>query len=199
MVVAPVLPGIMALALVALAGCELAAPHPVVELPPATTLPEPTGSWFDLGTKLLAAGQPAQAHDAFIRSMRVEGMTAAAFTGAGVAAQRQGLLTEAKRYFERAKELDPGSIAAHNNLGAALYGLGEIQAARHAFRIAFALSSGASKQAAQNLTMAELAIARTEAEAAAGEPPLLPNPRRLQRLGSAEYKLIGAPGAAGSG
>ena len=193
---ATALPGLLVLGL-ALAGC--AQQHPTAELPPATPLPEQAEDWFDLGTRLLAAGEPAQAEDAFIRSLRVEGMTAAALTGAGVAAQRQGLLTEAKRYFERAKELEPTSIAAHNNLGAALFGLGELQAARHAFRIAFALSSGASQQAAQNLEMTELAIARAEAAAAITEQPVALHTQNVQRSGSTTYKLIGMPGTAGNG
>jgi Tfp pilus assembly protein PilF len=177
-----------ALAIVALAGCELLPKDPVSELPPATPLPEPSGSWFDLGRTLLARGDPFQAEEAFIRSLRVEGMSPATLTGAGVAAERQGLLTKAQRYFERAKELDPTSVAAHNNLGAVLYGLGELEAAGHAFTTAFALSSGSSDEAAQNLAMTELAIA----EARAGNQPLLENPRKLQRTGSAEYRLYAA-------
>lgn len=191
-----IFPGLLALGL-ALAGCAPGTQQPSVELPPATPLPEHAESWFDLGTELLAAGESAQAEDAFIRSLRVEGATAAAFTGAGVAAQRQGLLTGAKRYFERAKEIEPTSIAAHNNLGAALFGLGELHAARHAFHIAFALSSGASQQAAQNLEMTELAIARAEARIA--EEPVALHTQNVQRSGSTTYKLIATPGTARNG
>lgn len=188
-------PAVAAMVLLALAGCATLPPEmtaappepegPTAELTPSEALPQPTGSWIDLGRRLLAANQPMQAEHAFIRSMRVEGMTATALTGAGIAAQRQGLLTEAVRYFERAKELDPASVAAHNNLGAALYGLGEIHAARQAFRTAFALSSGTSREAAQNLGMADLAVAQAEADA---EPAA--DARNLQRTGSAQYKLI---------
>ena len=183
-----------ALLLAGVAGCQ-APVDPVAQLPGAEPLPDASGSWMELGRRLLAAGQPKQAEAAFIRSVRVDGMTAAALTGAGVAAQRQGLLTEAKRYFERAKEIDPDSVAVHNNLGAALYGLGELQLARQAFRIAFALSSGGSQEAARNLQMAELAIARDEAE----NPPLAENPIEVRRTGSGVYRLTASPEAAGRG
>ncbi len=194
-------PGAVALglALPVLAGCELIAPGPLDALPSAEVLPEAlpeqATSWMDVGLRLLDSNQPVEAENAFVRSLRVEGMTAAALTGAGVAAQRQGLLTEAVRYYERAKELEPDSVAAHNNLGAALYGLGELYPARQAFKTAFALSSGASAEAAQNLDMAELAIARAEA----ANPPLAENPQKLQRTGVAQYKLIVSSGTAGSG
>ena len=183
-----------ALLLAAVAGCQ-APLDPVEQLPGAEPLPDASGSWMQLGRSLLAAGQPEQAEAAFIRSLRVEGMSAAALTGAGVAAQRQGLLTEAKRYFERAKEIDPESVAVHNNLGAAFYGLGELQSARQSFRIAFALSSGASQEAGRNLQMAELAIERAEAE----NPPLAENPIAVQRMGSGVYRLTASPEAAGPG
>ena len=189
----------LGLVLSGLAACELVPQGPLDDLPAAEampeTLPEPTASWMDLGLRLLAADQPVQAERAFIRSLRVEGMTAAALTGAGVAAQRQGLLTEAIRYYERAKELETDSVAAHNNLGAALFGLGELYPARQAFKTAFALSSGTSREAAQNLGMADLAIARAEA----ANPPRYESPQKLQRTGSAEYKLIVSKDTAGSG
>lgn len=186
---------LLVLSATGVAGCAPGPLDPMARLAPAEALPEPTGSWIELGRKLLAADQPVQAEAAFIRAIRVEGLTAAALTGAGVAAHRQGLLTEARRYFERAKKLDPDSVAAHNNLGAALYGLGELHAARHAFRTAFALSSGTSREAERNLGMADLAIARAEA----ADPPLLANPRAVRRTGSSVYQLIVQSGAAERG
>ena len=194
-------PGAIALglALPVLAGCELMAPGPLDALPSAGVLPEAlpehATSWMGVGLELLDSGEPAEAEQAFLRSLRVEGITAAALTGAGVAAQRQGLLTEAVRYYERAKEIEPESVAAHNNLGAALYGLGELYPARQAFKVAFALSNGASMEAAQNLDMAERAISRAEA----ANPRLAENPQKLQRTGSAQYKLIVSSGTVRSG
>lgn len=155
-------------------------------LEPATPLPAPETSWLDLGITLLDAGDPERARDAFIRSLRVEGATAAALTGAGVAAEQQGLLTEAKRHFEQARDLAPESVVVYNNLGAVLYRVGELHAARTAFRTALALSSGANGVAARNLGITELAIRRAEAT----EPNLAENPIAVQRTGSSTFRLM---------
>ncbi|MEM9061297.1 MAG: tetratricopeptide repeat protein [Pseudomonadota bacterium] len=174
-------PMIVALALVS--GCQVK--YPTATLPPADALPEPTTTYLDLGRTLLRQNRIDLARDAFIRSLRTEGSTAAALTGAGIAAERQGLLSEAQRFFERAKALAPGSVLAHNNLGAVHYRLGEYHAARRAFRTAFALSSGTNQVAAKNLTMSELAIAR----ASEGADVTIRNPVQIQRLGSGHYSL----------
>lgn len=179
----------LALAIVALTGCDPAGQSPIAALDPAEPLAEPDTSWLVEGNRLLSANRPDEAHAAFVRSLRVEGMTAAALTGAGVAAERRGLLTEARRHFERAKQLDPESVAAHNNLGAVLYAMGDFHAARQAFRTAFALSSGASEEAEQNLGMAELAIGRAEQ----AEPDLAGTGVVVQRVGSAGYRLTREP------
>lgn len=159
-----------------------------VKLPPAETLPEPDGTYLDLGRQLLSEGQPELAEDAFIRSIRVEGLTAAALNGAGVAAERMGLMREAKRHFEGAIRLEPNSIIGHNNLGAVLYRLREYEAARRSFQTAFLLSSGTNLVARQNLGLTELAIARKEAT----EIPIVENPVPLQRRGTGEY-ILGVP------
>ena len=136
-----VLPAALFLLLFA-AGCELLPRDPLADLAAPPPLPQPRTSWADLGMQLLADDRPEQAHDAFIRSLRVEGVTAAALTGAGVAAERQGMLTEAQRLFGQASLRAPGSAMVQNNLGAVLYQLGEFYAARRAFQAALALSHG---------------------------------------------------------
>ena len=166
-----------------LAGC--ATQSPLVKLPASDTLPTPTGSYLDLGRALLQQSRIDLAYDAFIRSIRIEGTTAAAFTGAGIAAERQGLLSEARSFFEKARAQAPNSVLAHNNLGAVHFRLGEYHAARRAFQAAFALSSGKNEIAARNLNVAELAIER-EGENGAN---LARNPIQLQRMGSGAYKL----------
>jgi Tfp pilus assembly protein PilF len=174
----------------AAAGCEFLPRDPLAELEPPPALPQPTTSWLDLGRELLAADHPDEAHDAFIRSMRVDGITPAALTGAGVAAERRGLLTEARRYFEEAQARAPNSVTAHNNLGAVLYRLGELQDARAAFKAALMLSNGTNRVAARNLGISEAALRRAEVAAAArqvDEPEL--KPHRLERLGPAHYRL----------
>ncbi len=182
----PVLAGMM-LVLAGLAGCKLIPdPDPLSKLEAPPRLPAPSTSYLDLGRQYLRAGQIDQAKNAFIRSMRVEGLTAAALTGAGLAAERQGLLTEARRFFERAKSRAPSSVLAHNNLGAVLYRMGEYHAAKQAFQAAFALSSGTNRVATHNLALSELAIKQRLRE----NQPELPNPLPLQREGSGEYRIL---------
>jgi tetratricopeptide (TPR) repeat protein len=179
--------------LLAAAGCEFLPRSPVAELEAPPPMPEPETSWLDLGRKLLAADQPDQARDAFIRSLRVEGVTAAALTGAGVAAEQQGMLTEARRHFEAARRRAPRSVTAHLNLGAVLYRMGELRAARRAFEAALKLSGGASEAAARNIAISEAAIRRAETAAAGNTdatPPEL-NPRWVERVGPTRYRLSG--------
>lgn len=178
----------VSLALVA-GGCEFLPRHPLAELEPPPALPQPTTNWLDLGRQLLTADRPDEAHDAFIRSMRVEGITPAALSGAGVAAERRGLLTEARRYFEEARLRAPESVTAHDNLGAVLYRLGEFRDARDAFKAALVLSDGGDQVAARNLVVSEAAIRRAEAAADRQADAREPNPHRLERLGPAHYRL----------
>ena len=182
--------GLILIALAGLAACD--PKHPVGGLDalddPPPTLPEPRTTYLDLGRGYLQIRDLRLAKAAFIRSLRVEGTTAAALTGAGIAAERQGLLTEARRYFERALQYAPSSEIAHNNLGAVQYRLEDYQAAVRSFRTAFAISSGANKVAAHNLGLAELALKRK----LAAEIPVDSNPVPLRREGTSEYRLLGA-------
>lgn len=143
-------------------------------------------SYLDQGRILLRRGDYQGAQDAFIRSIRIEGQTVAALSGAGVASEKQGLLSEARRYFELAAATQPNSIMAHNNLGAVLYKLGDYTLAKQAFQAAFALSSGGNEIAARNLAITQQAIRREYGASADQEV----NPATLQRLGSGEYKLL---------
>src|SRR5690625_3861274 len=128
----------------------------------ANSHPDP-GPWLALGMRLLEEGDNPHAERAFIRSLRVEGPSAAAFTGAGTAAARQGLLTRSIRHFEHARELDPQYAAAHNNLGAALYAQGNYRAAERAFRAARQAPEGDHIEVAKNLTMTEMVLRNTVA------------------------------------
>ena len=180
-------------AVLMMAGCQMNGQ--TVKLPQADALPAPTTTYLDLGRDLLRQNRIDLARDAFIRSLRVEGVTATALTGAGIAAERQGLLSEAQSFFEKARAEVPDSVLAHNNLGAVHFRLGEYHAARRAFQAAFALSSGKNDIAARNLGLAELAITR-EAEI---NPKPARNPIQLQRLGTGAYKLEPDRKAAGQG
>jgi Flp pilus assembly protein TadD len=119
-------------------------------------------SYLSQGNRLLAAREPDLAMKAFLNSMSAEGISAEAMTGAGIAAQQQGLLTAARRYFTQASELDPNSVVAHNNLGVVLYMMNEYYPARDEFRSAYAISSGKSAMAERNLNRAEATIASFE-------------------------------------
>ena len=137
---------------------------------------------------MLAAREPDLAMKAFLTSMNAEGISAEAMTGAGIAAQQQGLLTSARRYFEHALELAPDSVIAHNNLGVVLYKLKEYYPARDAFRRAYALSGGRSEMAGRNLNRAEATIARME-KVTKTDPAIS---HEVVRLGTSEFRLMEA-------
>lgn len=197
--------------LLSAAACEFPLRGPAIELeappPPPAPLPQPRTTWLDLGREFLAADRPDQAGEAFVRSLRVEGVTAAALTGAGVAAERQGMLTEARRHFEAARLRAPRSETVHLNLGAVLYRLGELHAARRAFQAALELSGGTSEFARRNIAISDIAIrgaeAAVSAESAAAEPadvePVAADPLRIERIGPARFRLKEASDMRGNG
>ena len=165
--------------------CQLHVIHPLAKLDPSPRLPQTEGTYLNMGRSLLASNQPTLAHDAVIRSIQAEGVSAAALTGAGLSAEKLGLLHEAKRYFIRAKSMEPASVVAHNNLGVIHYRLKDYHAAKQAFQAAFALSSGTNQVAEHNLGLSDFAIRRAESR----ELELAANPAPVQRMGSGVYTL----------
>ncbi|HSF93424.1 MAG TPA: tetratricopeptide repeat protein [Thermohalobaculum sp.] len=145
----------------------------------------PAGTYLKLGKSLLLANEPELAFDAFIASIRLDGVSAEALTGAGIASQKQGLLTAARRYFEQAVELDPTSVTANNNLGVVLFLMNEYYPARDAFRAAYALSSGRSEIAERNLNRTEAVVAQIE-EARQEDPE---TSHRVVRLGTSVFRI----------
>lgn len=186
----PLRAGLVWIALAGLCSCNLGTPVGGLDAlgDAPSRLPEPRTTYLDLGRGYLQINDLRLAKAAFIRSIRIEGMSAAALTGAGIAAERQGLLNEARTYFERALKLAPSSEIAHNNLGAIQYRLGDFLGAKRSFKTAFAISSGKNKVAAHNLGLAELALKRKSES----EIPLVRNPVPLRREGTSEYRLLGA-------
>jgi len=173
--------------LLSLLGCAPAQPEGgLSQLHEPAQLAAPGNSYLGLGRRYLVAGDVSLAKEAFIRSLRVEGMSAAALTGLGIAAEREGLLTEARRFFERARDVDPDSVLARNNLGAVLYRLGAYIEARRAFQAALTLSGGTNRVAAHNLGLTDLALHELDRN----HVPIGANPYPLQREGSAEYRLL---------
>ena len=171
-----------------LGGCASsgAVPLPPPEEPTEGALAEAGESWLTIGKRLLTAGEHELAMQAFERSLVLEGPSAEAMTGAGLAAEAQGLLTMAARYFEKARDLAPASVVAHNNLGVVLFRLDEPYRARQAFLTAFALSDGTSPMAMQNLRLSEQVIAEREAKLAVVDAAMN---FRVDRRGSSEFKL----------
>jgi Flp pilus assembly protein TadD len=153
---------------------------------PATVEPQATETYLSLGKRLLAAREPDLAMKAFVASMTKEGISAEAMTGAGIAAQQQGLLTSAQRYFIQARELAPNSVITHNNLGVVLYLLEEYYPAREEFRTAYALSSGRNEMAERNLNRVEETIAGIEQVAETNTAIS----HDVVRLGSSEFRLV---------
>ena len=151
------------------------------------------GAYLVHGKRLLAINEPEAAFDAFMASIRVDGVSAEALVGAGIAAQKQGLLTASRRYLEQAARIDPASVAAHNDLGVVLFLLKEYYPARDAFRVAFALSSGTSEIAERNLNRADAVVA--EIEQAGQEDPEISH--RVVRLGTSAFRItpVGEPPA----
>ncbi len=128
---------------------------------------------------------------AFTASLTAEGLSAEAFTGAGIAAQRQGMLGTAREYLEHARKLAPRSAIAHGNLGIVRLAQKDYHDARSAFRSAMALSDGDGDEALRrNLERAEMAIAARES-GAADDPAAT---RRVVRLGSDSFRLTEKPG-----
>lgn len=180
-----------ALVLAALFGGACAGPGPEAALePPLRIEPAPEESYLSLGNRLLAANEPALAMRAFTRSISVEGLSAQALTGAGLAAQRQGMLGAARRHLERARDLVPDSAIAHNNLGVVLLMLEDYHGARTAFRSAVALSGGAEDEAfRRNLERAETALVALGGQGQ-DDPAAT---QSVVRLGSDAFRIVQRP------
>ena len=181
-------------ALLTLAGLGLsacAATGPAAELEaPARIQPAPGERHLALGTRLLSANEPALAMRAFNASIALEGVSAEALTGAGIAAQRQGMLGTAREYLERARDLAPNSAIAQSNLGMVLLALGDHHGARTALRAAVGLSEdGGGAVLRRQLERAELAVAAMNASTR-GDPAAT---QRVVRLGSDWFRLTEKP------
>ena len=179
------------LTLGALGACASSVAGPIPDAPEKTKAERAIGregdTYLIIGKRLIDAGEYDLAIDAFERSILIEGVSAAAMTGAGIAAEKRGLISMASRYFERARELAPESELANNNLGVVLYRLREYYRARQAFQAAFALSDGRNELALRNLRLTERIIKDIEAGRRYVDPALN---MEVRRLGSSEFELI---------
>ncbi|MEM8595466.1 MAG: hypothetical protein AAGF76_03230 [Pseudomonadota bacterium] len=145
-------------------------------------------TWLATGKSLLSEGRAEAAEAAFRRSLTSEAVTVEALTGAGIAANAQGHLAQAKAFLMRARALAPTDVDVNNALGTVLARQGDARGAHAAFRTAFVVSSGTSEIAA-------LGLAETEARARQqADPGQLGAPEGsvafdLSRMGRSEFLL----------
>lgn len=174
----------LVVSVLSLGGCVESGGPPGVSASSQAPAAQP-GAYLEAGRRLLAADEPELAYKAFMNAIRVDGLSAEALIGAGLASEKQGMLVTARRYFENALEIDPNSAAANNNLGVVLFRLKEYHAARNAFRAAFALSSGRSEIAERNLNRTEAVLAQIEEP----EETVPAVSHRVVRLGTSEFRI----------
>lgn len=86
-------------------------------------------TYLQQGRAALAEGSPVRAESAFRKSLALEGESALALTGLGVAYDQIGRTDAARANLERAVEFEPDSAIARNNLGVHLWRNGEIDLA----------------------------------------------------------------------
>jgi len=138
-----------------------------------------------VGDRLMAANEYELALKAYIRAAIDEGFTEEVLTAMGSANLRLGRLGQAERNLRQAIDKNDRSVAAWNNLGVVLNARREYGEAREAFRVAFALDSGASEEIRQNLRLLDVRLDKlvpTEAPEA---------DFRLVRQGNGRYLLVG--------
>ncbi len=137
-----------------------------------------------LGHRLMEAGEHELAIKAYTRAAIDTGMTAEILSGIGSAQLRMGLMGQAEKNFRRALEEDDSFVPAWNNLGITLYSRGVLGEAREAFRVAYALDSGASTEIRDNLRLLDAKLAQVVRE----EP--VEADFKLVRRGNGLYLLV---------
>jgi Flp pilus assembly protein TadD len=135
----------------------------------------------------MRAGEFQLALRSFNRAVARDGPTTAALVGLGSANERLGRLPQAERYLRAAVAQSPEEIVAWNNLGVVLQAQDDFIGAETAFRMAFALDSGASDVIRQNLNAAALQAQGID-RSAGGEAT-----NRLVSLGHGRYVLGQTP------
>jgi Flp pilus assembly protein TadD len=174
-------------AALALGGC--AQPGPLAEVggarPDLARPPEGVKA-ADYGARLLRDGEPELALKAFRLSLIEDGSSAVAFAGLGAANRELGRVKQARKILERAVELWPDDPVLRNNLGVALYDLGDYAGARRQFETAFALTSGGVDTIDNNIGI----TMSSEAKAAADAPEPVRSPFAVVPLGNGQYYLL---------
>ncbi len=138
-----------------------------------------------LGHRLMDAGEYELAIKAYSRAALDNGLNVEILSGIGSAQYGLGRIGLAERYLRQALEADDSFVPAWNNLGITLYSRGKPGEAREAFRMAYALDSGASDEIRDNLRLLDAELGRI-----VGEEPVEAD-FKLVRRGNGRYLLVG--------
>ena len=141
-----------------------------------------------VGHRLMAAGEYELALSEYERAGAANGLNADVLSAMGSANLRLGRLGEAERLLRGAVERDDRFAAAWNNLGIVLVSQGELREAENTFKLAFALTNGASDEIKENLIKTIEKIEQNAYNEA--------NEREfdLVRRGNGRYLLLQTPG-----
>ena len=154
---------------------------------PPTSADKPLARRRAEALRLLRAGRPVEAEQAFAAILLADSDDAAALHGLGLARNGQGRAEAALEPLRRALVHQPGEAALHNDLGAALHALGRLDEAAGHFALAAELRPDF---AVAHNNLGSVLLARGEAAAAARAferaVALAPNSADLQyNLGNA--------------
>lgn len=138
-----------------------------------------------LGHRLMDAREYELAIKAYSRAALEDGMNAEILSSIGSAQLRLGRVGQAETYLRQAVEADDSFVPAWNNLGVTLYNRGKLGEAREAFRVAYALDSGASEEIRDNLRLMDTKLGQI-----VGEEPVEAD-FKLVRRGNGRYLLVG--------
>ncbi len=154
--------------------------------PPDLARPPAGVKAVDYGARLLRDGEPELALKAFRLSLIEDGNSAVAYAGLGAANRELGRVKQARKILERAVELWPEDPVLRNNLGVALYDLGDYAGARRQFETAFALTSGGDRTIDNNIGI----TMNSEARVAGDEPGQVHSPFSVVPLGNGQFYLL---------
>lgn len=142
---------------------------------------------FEVGNRLMQAGEYELAMDAFTRAALEQGLTPEILTGMGSANLGLGRLGQAETLLRRAVAEAEDWPEAWNNLGVVLMERGETAEAVQVFRTAYALDNGQSDSIRDNL---RLALAKSENTDNTEQQT---DDYKLVRRGSSDYLIRKTP------